>query len=201
MSPSTVFVGIDPSITNTGVVALSAQGKLLAWGNSKQRRAPADKSTPYHSLLRLREISDYVLEIVQSAALEAQVFIGYENYSFESQNFAFTLGEHGGVLKLALVEEGYQLDLVEPKRLKKFAVGAGAAGKEAIMQAAREECLGIQHLNSRDCTDDLCDAYFLAKWAWYRHAPRLAACHDTSTKLLRKRLELCKLPKKAAHAI
>jgi hypothetical protein len=86
--------------------------------------------------------------------------------------------------------------MVEPTVLKKFATGAGHAGKQEMIDQAKLESEWIRNLKKPDLTDDLCDAYFLAKWVWYLSAPSDVVKHEIHRDKLRERLEYVALTKK-----
>lgn len=191
-----LFVGVDPSITNTGVVVLNSVGALIGYGNTKFSKTPKH---PLQEWLRLRTVAEAVLKVIGDALCSVegspQVYVAYENYSYDSENKAFTIGELGGVLKLALAEAGVDLCLVEPTRLKKFAVWNGHAGKAALEKEALLECPDLRKVPKKEKTSDLFDAYWLAKWSWYRNDPASAINNETHREFLRRRLELCRKKK------
>lgn len=188
------FVGIDPSITNTGGVVLDAEGKLVHCFNTKHRPSTDKAKGIYAGLLRYQEITDYVISNIELCLPNKSglPIICYENYSYDSQNLAFTIGELGGVLKLGLVKSFGNIILIEPKKLKKFATGSGSSGKKSVVNKACEESDELMGLGKKQMTDDVCDAYFLAKFAWYIAQPKLAAKFDLNNDLLRERLSMAK---------
>jgi hypothetical protein len=70
-------------------------------------------------------------------------------------------------------------------RNKKFATGYGYAEKYMMMEQAANECQQLA-----GASDDICDAYFLAKYALYASDPHKAARLDRGNPHLRTRLEL-----------
>ena len=187
-----MYAGVDPSITNTGVVVLNATGQVLGCFNSKHRTGKAKASTPYQRVFRYGEIAAFATNCIHSCAGKGPCIVGYEDYSFDSENKAFTIGELGGVLKLELVTRVGDLLLAAPQRVKSFATGHGTAGKEKMVKQATSESSYISQLTKKDRTDDVCDAYFLAKIAWYTADPKQAAEHDTDRGLVRHRLSIAK---------
>lgn len=187
-----LFAGIDPAIGNTGIVVLNQAGEIVKVFNSKFRKVRTRKDVAYHYLLRLDEIAGFVIAGIEACMpdTDTRVYIGYEDYSLGSENRAFTTGELGGVLRLCLVKRFGHLHLVEPTVLKKFATGHGQAGKDQMMRRARIESPAIAKLSNRQQTSDVCDAYHLAKYVWYRCAPECVVRHETKRDMLRMRLEL-----------
>jgi hypothetical protein len=206
-----LFVGVDPSLTNTGVVCLDGKGNLVAVGNSKdalqawRSQSAETRNCPEGQTYRLKLIKDYVITVISHAkskvtdtgfAVFEKTVIYYEDYSFDSLNRAFSLGELGGVLKTELMHMPLwdcNLYLAPPKTVKKFAINRGdCTKKEPIMTRAKDECPALSKVETRSMTSDVCDAYFLAKMAWYRTVPELVIEHETHKDLLRNRLEIVK---------
>ena len=174
------FAGVDPSITNTGIVVLNDRMEVVeARESSSEIKKSVIRST---NALRLKLLRQYLQNTLEAYS---ELCVAYEHYSFQSVNKAFSLGELGGVYKLALFEltesEPY---LVPPGKLKQFAVGTGAASKEAMVEQASKE--GFQYCESHD----LVDAYFLAKFCMYLILPREAVKLDTYRNLVRNRLTI-----------
>lgn len=187
-----MFVGVDPSISNTGVVVLDSKGEVRGSFNSKHRKDKTKKSTAHQDLIRYEEIASFVAESVKASCGDVRPIIAYENYSFNSINYSFTLGELGGVLKLRLIQEFENLVLVEPLRVKKFATGLTGADKDKMITAAKQETVHFETLSRKAMTSDICDAYFLAKIAWYIGDPKSAAARDAGKNHVRTRLTLTK---------
>ena len=201
------FIGVDPSISNTGIAVLNAHGVLLGYCNTSSRSKT--KYTDNANIRRLGDLADYAVNMIfyyltQSEPttsredLTRRCLIGYEDYSYGSINKSFTIGELGGVLKLELLKAGMGLEMLAPTQLKQFATGTGSASKEAVAATAFSEEKTLAVLGQDIATDDLTDAYFLAKWIWYYAAPDLAVKYETSRDHLRRRLELCQTIRKKA---
>ena len=196
----TGYVGIDPSITNTGIVILGEDGGLLGCANS---RAADDKRL--EPILRYGRISEAVVDAmfdVTRGSGYATLIVGYEDYSFGSVHRSFALAEFGGILKKSLYDAGVKsIQLFAPTWNKKFATRDGMASKERMQEQAMRECPAIAALPRGESTSDVCDAYFLAKAAWYagEAADAIVRC-ETNKALLRSRLEMMKEWKKAKAA-
>ncbi len=175
-----VYVGIDPSISNTGVVVLSERGSLLAAFDGKQ----AYRGKIAYDIARYLAQAEFIAAKLKDYDISG---IAYEDYSFGSIHRGMSLAEYGGILKAAL----YRLwpsviTLVAPCTNKKFATGCGQAGKERMANQALLECPEL----GQDASQDIFDAYFLAKYALYSHCRENAHALDRKHPLLRKRLEL-----------
>jgi len=133
-------IGLDLSLTSTG---LSARDASLAI-KSKQKGCE-----------RLLEIRNRVIQEVLSRPLPIVLI---EGYSFSSRNsHAHALGELGGVVRLALHENGVPYVDVPPNCLKKFATGKGNATKAQVVSAVSART------GSMFDTDDEADAWVLAE--------------------------------------
>lgn len=114
----TRVVGVDPSLTATGVATPNA---LLTVKHPRLRGAE-----------RLVALRDAILHRIGRADL-----IVLEGYSYGSQGRAmFDLGELGGVLRVAFHEAGIPWAVVPPAVLKRYATGRGNAVKELVVTAA-----------------------------------------------------------------
>lgn len=173
---SRVWVGVDPSISNTGLVALDMLGNLILAIDGSDAYGKAYSSDIEKYLAQ----ADYLKNALNDYEVAR---IGYENYSFDSVHRAFSLAEFGGVLKSRLVQ--WPLTLVAPRRVKKFATGNGGASKDMMREQASRE-----HDALRCASEDICDAYFLALYALYKDRPNEMAKIDLGKKNLKIRLKL-----------
>ena len=182
MGREQAYVGIDPSITNTGLVVLDFNGELLLAMDGKDGYKGLKKAPN-----AIRHYIQQVKHITDALAFYDIKAIGYEDYSYNSVHKAYSLAEYNGILK-ADIARTLEKDvvLIAPKRNKRFAVGNGMAGKEPVMAQAHAECPDLP----KGCSEDICDAYFLAKYVWYMNDMRTAARHDAGNDFLRLRLEM-----------
>jgi Holliday junction resolvasome RuvABC endonuclease subunit len=136
------FLGIDQSLSATGVCRLDAAGTVVAMGTVD----PRDAKDGERLILIKRAV----------AALASGVeFAALEGYSYDSVGRVFELGEIGGVVKVLLHESGIKYVVVPPVLLKKFATGSSSASKEAMVSACKER-------GARPADDNQADAFFLA---------------------------------------
>ena len=184
-----VFVGIDPSVSNTGIVCLGTNGEFIAAGNGRDFFSP--KNCTGHKAYDVRRHIAQVEGICRFLSEFHVLAIAYEDYSFGSTHRAYTLAEFNGILKSGLLAVyGKAPFFIAPTANKKFATGYGNAGKEWVQARAVEECPGLAALPKRELTPDVCDAWSLACLAWYVAMPEQAAKTDTGNDLLRTRLEI-----------
>ena len=173
------YLGVDPSITNTGLVVLDSKMKVVRVAESN--KTLKNSVVRNAKIERLKLLRDFLLDTIEDYS---EIKAGYEDYSYQSINKSFTLGELGGVYKVALWERTEEEPLfVPPGKLKRFATGHGSASKDQMVaMAEREGFTGYSH--------DICDAYFLAKYAYYQAAPKETVKYEPNKKLLRSRLEV-----------
>jgi len=148
------YIGIDPSLTATGLVVLDENQKIVC-----QKVI----SSKLKGIRRLIEIEEELSE-------ELCKFFGdiketfYENYSFASKfGQAFSLGELGGVLKKFLVENEVEYTVVAPASLKKFITGKGNMKKEQMLLQI------YKRYNLEFNNNNLGDAFGLAILAYKFH--------------------------------
>lgn len=140
------FMGLDLSLTSTGV---SAGGQTFSI-KPKTR-----------GVERLVEISD---RIVNFALNIRPTVVVLEGYSFGSKfSRAHSLGELGGVVKVALYKNGFTVVEVPPKCRAKFATGNGNASKSDVLMSLRAQ-FPSQFSDERG--DDECDAWVLEQMAY-----------------------------------
>jgi len=203
----TLFVGIDPSVANTGLCILGEpplRDRYIEVGQVMKLSCSKDKP---HSILRYTDIAQTVaLEIFESmftinAVWEeanpdsealgkpVDIIIGYEDYSYGSVNKPYTLGELGGVLKtkLLLTFQSVNMVMVPPTKLKLFATGNGGATKGMMGKQFRTEVGKV--VDGVTPSNDCIDAYYLAQYAKYALYPNMVV-NDVATyrQMLRHRL-------------
>lgn len=134
------IVGIDASLTSTGIAVIDTETKTYTIQSKKKGAA------------RLSEIRDSVLNEIKDADL-----VVIEGYAFARPNQAHQIGELGGVLRVMMYENGIKWIEIPPPRAKKFVTGKGNSQKDLIMQQVYKRW-GVE------CeTSDEADAFVLAK--------------------------------------
>ena len=187
---NTYFAGIDPSVKNTGLVVLSSDGDLITYCNSRDIKE--DRTAKNYKTKTMLSRASYIGSTIDAISVDADIRIGYENYSFGSTHKAFSLAEFGGILKSFIVSKTeHDFVLFAPTTIKKFATGNAFATKDSIIAQAKFESEAINALGA-ELTDDICDAYFIAKLVWYITDRERAATCEKNKRLLRNRLEMSK---------
>lgn len=141
------YLGLDISLTKTGVVGLSANGKIVL------QKLVTSKPMPE----RFKRFDDILCSI--DDCLSNVKLVTIEGYSYGSQgNSLLNICELSGIIKHHLWLRDINFIEVPPATLKKYATGRGNVGKLEMIQAAHDQ------YGYKFESDDLCDAYWLAKY-------------------------------------
>lgn len=154
MNSAMRFVGIDPSLTGTGIAVVAPDSKGRAKLVYSDRIEPHEKMRGVQRLMYLRQ--SVIDRLDKFDAHSACV----EGYSFSSKfSRAHSLGEWGGVLRVTLAQD-FRLPTfcLPPQSLKKFATGQGNTKGKGPMATALYKRLGV----SLSLGEDEVDAVWLA---------------------------------------
>jgi len=150
-----IFIGIDPSSTNTGVVILSASGELKDYVLvSPNKTLNFDERVVY--------ILKVLFEIFNKYNNDAEIFVSMEGPALYGKGKRSELAMLAGAIYYFLKYNGVPIVIVPPSKLKKFATGNGRASKEEMGEAAPKKILQRFSKEFKK-HDDLIDAYFLAR--------------------------------------
>ena len=147
-----IYIGIDPSLTGTGIVVLDEQGNVLdkVCISTKARQ-------------KIEERYDVVMKGVYDVLAnmpEGDQGIAIEGLSFGSKGSSMLelAGLHY-LIRYRLFFHGIFFSVVPPQTLKKFVCGKGNVKKEQmLLQTYKRWGLEFQDNN-------ICDAYCLARYA------------------------------------
>lgn len=174
---SSVYVGVDPSISNSGISVIDDTGQLVDCLNGRVAYHKGYRR-PEYNILHYQLQVDCIASFLRKFDVKA---VAWEGYSLGSHGLIAQLAEFGGMLKSALFNAtGIVPYIVAPSSLKKFATGNGRAEKKDVMAQAAKESSAIADMGKLQLTSDVCDAFFLAKYAWYRKRPELAMGMDNT---------------------
>ncbi len=111
------YMGIDASLTATGIIVLDEKGKLVhsLYPCKWRRKYPKDRGAK-----RLTYYRDCIKWLVRRLGVTC---VAIEDYAYGNRKSSqsFSMGELGGVIKQVVDEEGAGLHLVGIKHLKKWA--------------------------------------------------------------------------------
>lgn len=143
-------IGLDLSLTGTGMVVLDDQGDVLHASTIKT------KTNGMERLLQIKHV------IMQQYDVHAPTITCIEGYSMGSRSGqAFSIGELGGVIRLMLHQWQRPYKDVAPTSLKKFVTGKGSAMKDEVMMHV------FKRWGWEAGDNNQADAYGLARIAWH----------------------------------
>ena len=145
------FLGVDLSLTGTGLVVVDGSGVLLHM---------SEIGTKPHSHVHILSRSDHIAQLVLKTALEYKPkLVAIESlFCGPRASSVLSLGTLHALCKYQLLRNGFRLASVSPSSLKKF-LGSGKLQKSQILKAVYKE-YGV------DCdTDNKSDAYTLSRLA------------------------------------
>ncbi len=144
------IIGIDPSLTSTGIVILDEDGGL------KYQKVFCSKPLP-NRIKRIYKLIQELLNYVYTITDDGRTLFGIEGYSYGSRQFAHQLGELGGCLRLELYRGCWDYKEYAPTMVKKFTTGKGNVKKELMLLHVFKKW-GFETSSS-----DLADAYAIAQ--------------------------------------
>lgn len=141
-SNTRAVMGIDPSLTATGVAHASGGTDVISW--------------PGRGIDRLDTAYQWAAGAGQILGDE-QLLVVVEGYAHGRANQAHQLGELGGAIRLGLKHAGVEVLDVPPAVVKKYATGKGNANKDLVRDAARDRLGPL----APGISSDECDALWL----------------------------------------
>lgn len=105
---------------------------------------------------------------------ESPSLVTLEGYAMGAKGLVFHIGENTGQLKQTLWKLRLEFDVPAPSAIKKFATGKGNANKEKMEEAfVAETKFDMRKLTGQSAMSftpsaDLIDAYYMAKWCFYK---------------------------------
>lgn len=120
-------LGIDPSLSSSGF-AYELDGSVYTG---------TIKTKSLRGMERLSFILDSLSSILSTPAQKFRLVVleGYAMGAPGGKGRAFDIGELGGILKHHLWRQGYDMLIVPPSNLKKFATESGVAKKPEVIQS------------------------------------------------------------------
>lgn len=143
----TVVIGIDPSLTGTGLA-----NPITTTGTTTHT-----VSTTAATIARFSKIADGVRNVLAQARSlwpDDELFVVVEDLPTHAQGAGKT-GMAQGVVRLVLEEEAVRYVTVTAATLKKFATGSGNADKHRMRMEAYKRA-GVEFAD-----DNQCDAWWL----------------------------------------
>ncbi len=152
----TYLIGIDPSLTNTGILVLNNELKIIY--------KKLIKTNPNEIIeKRINEIIDNIKSIF--ALLKSNnIYINIEGLSFNSKGCSIAeLSALHYSIRLYLYDNNIKYDITPPTILKKFCTGKGNCKKELILLNVYKK------FNEEFDDNNLADAYTLARMCYEKY--------------------------------
>lgn len=146
-----ISIGIDPSLTGTGVVVLN-DGKLV------EKRLIKSKKDGDSFVKELQRIQGIVAEIDQMIGEYSPDIVCMEGLAFMARNTSALVQLSAlNYFIRAVLNERVPWVIVQPSTLKKFITGSGSGGKDVVMMEVYKR-YGVTITDN-----NLSDAYVLAQ--------------------------------------
>lgn len=151
------IIGIDQSLTGTGIAEISNEGKLIRTKLLRPGKALG--------VQRLDFITQSICEFCED--VKEKFVIAREGYSFSSKGRSvFNLGELGGCIDLTLYRSSisnlFEYFIFPPTVVKKLCLGSGAVKKDTLYLLEVLKKTGIEFPD-----DNQADAYMIAMTLWH----------------------------------
>lgn len=157
------YIGIDQSYTSTGIVIIDGIDQLIDY-----KIITSDKSKSIHQ--RAHDIAEKIMFKIEQYN---DVYIAIEGLAYGMRgNATRDLAGLQFVIMDNLLD--YNVKIVTPTELKKFATGNGRASKDEMIAKLPEYILNIfNKIKKSKGLADLADAYHLAMWRAVDNIPQL----------------------------
>ncbi len=173
-------IGIDYSMSCPAACQYQTESQLFYYAHAEKdaifanvtRNDVPQKATVERAGIMAWELTEWLLDLHAET-----VYI--EDYAFAATGRVFHIGEHCGILKYVLQQNGIKVEVVPPTVIKKFATGKGNADKEKMTQAFLVDYPAARNwvqsffprykdgaLLAKSPLADLADSYWLAKYAF-----------------------------------
>lgn len=148
------FVGVDPSISGSGLVILDEPGEVV--------KSVSLKGDKLDDPLRFMKLTEKVLKYLDPATDKILI----EGFSFGSRGKSVSvMFGLGWCMRIYFEQLGFQWQEVPPTSLKKFASNKGNAKKEHLVLPV------FKKWGFESDSNDIIDAFVLAKMAWSMYNP------------------------------
>ena len=170
-----MFLGIDPSLTGTGIILLDKDGRII------EERLIKSKSRGKEVIPELERMLDIIDDIFNCAMFFSDIdIVCIEGLAFMARNTSALV--QLGYLNYKIREKLYNRDIkfyiIAPTSLKKYACGKGNAKKDLVLLDV------YKRWNVSFDDDNLADAFVLAKIA--------SALNNEPADITQKQLEVLK---------
>lgn len=154
--PHPIFVGLDVSLTATGVAIATAVNITTSRVESK---APKNATTD-QQIVRMQSI---VARIVELIPVSDHTIVAMEGPSFGSSLSQHTMGGIWWLVRDGLQHLGVEVWIVPPSTVKKYATGSGSAAKDKVLAAVIRRYAAAVDVDTNDEADALVIAAIIAR--------------------------------------
>jgi crossover junction endodeoxyribonuclease RuvC len=178
---SNIVIGIDPSLTASGVIILD-DGKLVL---EKVIKSKPSGDRPIDEVRRISTIVDEI--VAQFIGFGTPTIVAMEGLAFMARNTSALVQLAGlnYMIRNELRTRGIPFVIVTPSTLKKFVTGHGNAPKDVMMLETYKR-FGVSFMDN-----NICDAYGLAQVAYVLSGGKSSTTKEQreATELLKKQLQ------------
>jgi Holliday junction resolvasome RuvABC endonuclease subunit len=181
-----IVQGWDLAVNHSGYVELT-DGELSNFWYVTNRVGSANRSKKHGCRLVLPKTKDKFVQnvsrlnfarefIVKNVLKENPDYVGVENYSYASKGSVYQMGEIGSVARILLWRTGIPFRLHDPISVKMFVTHDGTCQKDLVEKfvyerwdvdfSAYNQPKSKTGKEDRTTSEDLCDAFSIAKLVW-----------------------------------
>jgi len=154
-----LFVGLDLSTTNTGVVILNSKGNIFKHTLLSPNKAMCLEDRVVVILKSLKNLFDTYKD-------DYEIFACIESAALFGKGKRNELAMLNGAVYYFLKVNEIDVVLVPPSKLKKFATGNGRADKKDMLSVTPKRIASLFQSNYKKY-DDVVDAYWLSKFIFF----------------------------------
>lgn len=154
--PHPIYVGLDVSLTASGVAVVTEHGITTSRVESKGVK---DATSEQH-VVRMQSIARRIIDAIP---VSDATIVGMEGPSYGSGPAQHTMGGIWWHVRDALQREGLDVWIVTPSTVKKYATGAGNASKDKVLSAVIRRYAAAADVDTNDEADALVIAAILAR--------------------------------------
>ena len=190
---SVKVIGMDLALNHAGFVQL-VDGELDNFWYVTDRAASAAISKEHGIRLKLLKSKDKQMRSIHRLAFLEKVLdqrilvpnqpdlVGIEDYAIRVEQGAHYLGEIGGIARILCWFRGVKFRLHDPMSVKMFAAHMGNCAKDEVRRCVMErwnadfsgyDAGTTNGQPDRRTSEDLCDAFAVAKLVWTEHQLRV----------------------------
>lgn len=156
------FIGIDQSMTHTGLTVLKGDQIIFSKGFSSSNDLTFEE--------RISSIRSFIVNTLNKYDKE-KVFISIEGLAFNRKpnNNSMMLFGLFTMIITEFTTLGYRYKIVPPKTLKKFATGNGNADKDVLLEKIENEdkikLFELSNVKNKKKFEDIVDSFWLSMYS------------------------------------